>query len=55
MAREGADLGEALDELRSTTEWAAGRTPIFRVAGRPSGCLWWRLRAPTRAVRMGPA
>lgn len=39
MAREGADLGEALDELRSTTEWAAGRTPTFRET-RALGVAW---------------
>ena len=29
MAREGADLGEALDELRTTVGRAAGRPPTF--------------------------
>jgi len=39
MAREGADLGEALDELRSTTEQAAGREPTFAEV-RALGLAW---------------
>jgi hypothetical protein len=39
IAREGADLGEALDELRSTTEQAAGREPSFAEM-RALGTAW---------------
>ena len=39
MAREGADLGEALDELRSITEQAAGRSPTFQET-RALGIAW---------------
>lgn len=39
MAREGVDLGEALDELRSATEQAAGREPTFEEV-RALGMAW---------------
>jgi hypothetical protein len=39
LAREGVDLGEALDELRTTTGQAAGRDPSFAEI-RALGSAW---------------